>query len=78
MKFFIYSLEKDFRAWYKTLPHGNISSLKRFHITSSYFCKRLYPPDSLLEDCCEKFNIENISKIHDVVEDICGANSRKT
>ena len=47
IKLLMYYLDKDTRAWYKTLPHGNISSLKSFHITYNDFFKILCPPNSL-------------------------------
>jgi len=73
MIFFMFSLREDTRLWYKTIPCGNISSLKRFHIEFNHFCKILYPPGSLFEDCCAHFNVENISKVNDLVEYACGA-----
>lgn len=71
MKLLMYSLDKEARICYKTLPHGSVSSLKIFHIAYNYFFKGLYPPSSLFEDCCEYFNVEIFSKANDVVEDIC-------
>lgn len=68
----MYYLDMDVRVWYKSLPHGSISSLKRFHIAYNDFYKILYPPTSLFKYYCEYFNVENISKTNDVVEDICG------
>ena len=50
MKLFMYSLEDDFRIWYKTIPRGSIPSLKRFHIAFNHYCKGLYPLNSLFED----------------------------
>lgn len=69
----MYSLDMDARVWCKKLPHGNISSLKNFHIAYNDFQKRLCPSTSLFKYCCEYFNVENISKTNDVVEYICGA-----
>ena len=54
------------------MPCGNISSLKSSHIEFNLFCKRLYPPGSLFEYFCAHFNVENISKVNDPVENICG------
>ena len=68
----MYSLEKDFRVWYRTI-HGNISSLKCFRIEFHNYWKILYPLNSLFEDCCAHFNVENIFEVNDPTEDICGA-----
>ena len=71
MKLFMYSLEEDFRVWYKTIPRGNISSLKCFHKAFYLYCKRSYPPNALFEDCCTHFNVENIPEGNDLAEDVC-------
>ncbi len=69
----MYSLGEDARVWYRTIPHGSISSLKIFHIAFNHYCKKLYPLNALYEDCCAYFNDENISEVNDHVEDVCGA-----
>ena len=69
----MYSWDEDDIFWYKTTPHGSISSLKIFYITFNHYCKRLYPSDALFQYCCAHFNVENISKVNDPTEDICGA-----
>jgi hypothetical protein len=57
MKLFMFSLERDARLWYKSLPHSSIPSLKYFHILFHQHCKRIYSAEILFEDCC---NIEFI------------------
>lgn len=61
MKIFMYSLAEDARVWYRTIPHGSIYSLKKFHIAF----KILYPTSALFEDCCAHFNVENILEVND-------------
>jgi len=73
MKLFIYSLEGYVRLWYKTIPCGSISSLKSFHIAFNHFFKILCPSDALFEEFCGHFNVENIFKVNDFVEDVCWA-----
>jgi hypothetical protein len=57
MKLFMFSLERDARLWYKSLPHSSIPSLKDFHTLFHQHCKRIYSAEILFEDCC---NIEFI------------------
>ncbi len=70
MKLFMYSLGKDARVWYKTIPHGNIYSLKCFHIAFNHYCKILYPPNSLFEHCSAHFRVENILEVNDPTKDV--------
>lgn len=77
MKLFMYSLDEDARVWYKIIPHGKISSLKRFHIEFNHLYKILYPSGCMFEDFYDHFNVENIYEINDVAKDICGAQLRK-
>jgi hypothetical protein len=42
MKFFMTSLERDARIWYKGLSATNISSLRDFHSKFNTYCKRFY------------------------------------
>jgi hypothetical protein len=59
MKLFMFSLERDARFWYKSLPHSSIPSLKDFHILFHQHCKRIYSAEILFEDCCNiKFIIQ--------------------
>lgn len=37
MKIFMYSSDKDAIVWYRTITHGSISSLKRFHIAFNHY-----------------------------------------
>jgi hypothetical protein len=55
MKMFVYSLDGDARQWYITLPISSISSLKDFHAAFHSYCKRIYPVEHLLNNCCEQF-----------------------
>ena len=55
LKMFMYSLEGNARQWYRSLPICSISSIKYFHAAFYVYCKRIYFPDLLLEDCCEQF-----------------------
>jgi len=57
MKMFMYSLEKDARDWYFSLPAVNISSLKEFHTCFRKRCKYLYPAELFLKDCCEQADV---------------------
>ena len=57
MKLFTFSLERDDRLWYKSLPHSSIRSLKDLHTFFHQHCKRIYSIENLFEDCC---NIEFI------------------
>jgi hypothetical protein len=50
MKLFMFSLERDVRLWYKSLPHSSIPSLKYFHILFHQHCKRIYSAKILFED----------------------------
>jgi hypothetical protein len=59
MKLFMFSLERDARLWYKSLPHSSIPSLKYFHTVFHQHCKRIYSAELLFEDCC---NIEFIKQ----------------
>jgi hypothetical protein len=60
MKLFMFSLERDARLWYKSLPHSSIPSLKDFHILFHQHCKRIYSAEILFEDCCNiKFIRQN-------------------
>jgi hypothetical protein len=52
MKLFMFSLEKDARLWYKSLPHSSIPSLRCFHTLFHQHCKRIYSAEILFEDCC--------------------------
>jgi hypothetical protein len=54
MKMFMYSLEGDARVWYRSLPASNISSLREFHAAFNEQCKRYFPAELLLVDCCEQ------------------------
>lgn len=72
MKLFMYTLEDDFRIWYRTIPRGSISSSKCFHMAFYHYCKTLYPLNSLFEYCCTHFNVENILKGNDPAVDVCG------
>lgn len=67
----MYSLDEDVRACYKTIPCGNISTLKFFHIALNQYCKRLYPPNTLFEHCCTHFIVENICEVNDHARDVC-------
>jgi len=73
MKLFMHYLAKDARVWYKAMDHGSISSLKRFHMAFNHLFIRLYPSNILFEDCCTHFDVENISEVNDIAEDVCGA-----
>lgn len=73
MKLFMYYLDEDARVCYRTIPHGSISSLKRFHIAFNHYCKIFYPPNALFEGCCTHFNDEDIPEVYDPTEDFCGA-----
>jgi hypothetical protein len=57
MKLFMFSMERDARLWYKSLPHSSIPLLKYFHILFHQHFKRVYSTEILFEDCC---NIEFI------------------
>ena len=72
MKLFMYSLEDGARFWYKTIPHGNISSLRCFHIAFNHYCKELYPLNALFEYYFTHFNDEYIPEVEDSTEDVCG------
>ena len=54
MKMFMYSLEGDARVWYRSLPTSNISSLREFHVAFNEQCKRYFPVELILVDCCEQ------------------------
>lgn len=71
MKLFMYYLDENPRVWYKSIPHGNISSLKSFHLGFNHYCKRLYQPNSLFEYCCAHFNVSNIPEVNDPTRDVC-------
>jgi hypothetical protein len=58
MKLFMFSLEKDARLWYKSLPHSSIPSLKCFHTLFHQHCKRIYSTEILFEDCCDTSPLE--------------------
>jgi hypothetical protein len=58
MKLFMFSLEKDARLWYKSLPHSSIPSLKCFHTLFHQHCKRIYSAEILFEDCCDTSPLE--------------------
>jgi hypothetical protein len=70
MKMFMYSLEGDARDWYRYLPPSRISSLKEFHATFHDHCKRYFSVESLLENCCEEFEVYIQHTI------ICSSNSK--
>jgi hypothetical protein len=55
LKMFMYSLEGEARQWYRSLHVSSISSLNDFHAAFHSFCKRIYPVECLLNDCCEQF-----------------------
>jgi hypothetical protein len=55
MKMFMYSLKGDAREWYFSLPASSICSLRDFHVAFNKHCKRYFPHELLLEDCCEKY-----------------------
>jgi hypothetical protein len=81
MKMFMYSLEGEARQWYRSLPISSLSSLKDFHAIFHSYCKRIYPVELLLHDCCEQIKSlstndwENFSdEIH---EGICQKNEAK-
>ena len=71
MKLFMYSLQEGARVWYKTLPSGSISSLISFHKYFNHYCKELYPPNALFEECCTPLNDEYIPEVNDPSEDVC-------
>lgn len=73
MKVLKLSLEGDARVWFKTLPHGSISSFKCFHATFYQYYKRFYPQNASLEDCCTMCNDENSLEVDESVEDVGGA-----
>jgi len=73
MKLFKCSLDEHARVWYKTIPHGNISSLKFFHVALHQYFKKLYPPNALFENWCTRFNNADLYDVTDLVEDVCGA-----
>ena len=54
MKMFMYSLEGDAHVWYRSLPASNISYLREFHVAFNEQCKRYFPAELLLVDCCEQ------------------------
>jgi len=58
MKLFMFSLEKDARLCYKSLPHSSIPSLKCFHTLFHQHCKRIYSAEILFEDCCDTSPLE--------------------
>jgi hypothetical protein len=64
MNFFMFSLERDTRLWYKYLPNSSIPSLKYFHILFHQHCKRIYLAEILFEDCCNIKFIRQIDQIH--------------
>jgi hypothetical protein len=64
MKLFMFSLERDARLWYKSLPHSSIPSLKYFHILFHLHCKRIYSAEILFEDCCNKKFIRQTDQTH--------------
>ena len=43
LKMFMFSLARDARKWYHSLPPATISSLGNFHATFTTYCQRLYP-----------------------------------
>jgi hypothetical protein len=55
MKLFMFSLERDARLWYKSLPHSSIPSLKEFHTTFHHRYERYFSQEFLLEHCCEEY-----------------------
>jgi hypothetical protein len=81
MKMFLYSLEGEERQWYRSLPISSLSSLKDLHVIFHSYCKRIYPIELLLHDCCEQIKSlrtndwENFrNEIH---EGICQKNEAK-
>ena len=58
MKLFMFTLGKDARLWYKSLPHSSIPSLKCFHTLFHQHCKRMYSAEILFEDCCDTSPLE--------------------
>lgn len=77
MKLFKQYLEGDARVWYGIIPHGNISSLKCFHIEFYHYLKIFYPSNSLFEYCCIPLNDEDIPKVNDLAEDVCEGPSQE-
>ena len=49
MKLFMFSLEKDARLWYKSLPHSSIPSLRCFHALFHQHCRRIYSTEIIFE-----------------------------
>jgi hypothetical protein len=52
MKLFMFSLERDARLRYKSLPHSSIPSLKYLHIVFYQHCKKIYSAKLIFQDCC--------------------------
>jgi hypothetical protein len=55
LKMFMYSLEGEARQWYRSPHVSSISSLNDFHAAFHSCCKRIYPVECLLNDCCDQF-----------------------
>ena len=56
MKLFMFSLDQEARAWFRSLPLSRISSLKYFHSVFNSSCKTYYPHKFLFEGCCEYYD----------------------
>jgi hypothetical protein len=52
-----YTLEGKTHEWCQYFPPSNISSLNKFHVAFHYYCKDIFPTESLFESFCEKFEL---------------------
>jgi len=67
MKMFMASLEGKARSWYEGLPPASICSLRVFHSTFYEEYKESYPSLSLVNYCCDHFDvfIQNLENSYD-------------
>ena len=55
LKMFMFSLARDARKWYHSLPPASISSLNGFHAAFTTYCQKLYPSESICHNCCGRY-----------------------
>jgi hypothetical protein len=55
MKMFMFSLDRDAREWYRSLPPASIPSLREFHAAFNRHCQQFYSSKLICHNCCEEY-----------------------
>jgi hypothetical protein len=55
LKMLMFSLARDAREWYHSLPPASISSLGEFHAAFNRHCQKFYSSKLICHNCCEEY-----------------------